>query len=148
MLSASCETRDPDAFSCTLKRAGLSHPVSLPENPFAVPPSLQESPVPPSLPETAPLLDENPSWGFWEVMGLAVITLIAMFGSVLGVAYFVHRRFAPASSFFESLKRPETIVGGQLLAYFIVLLVMYAMVSAQTGGRFLDGIRWNWPRNW
>ena len=127
-----------------------SNPVSVPENPFAVPPSLPASPLPapPPLPTTAPPPEENPSWGFWEVVGLAVITLIAMFGCVVGVAYFVHRRFAPASPFFESLKRPETIVGGQLLAYFLVLLVMYAMVSAQTGGSFLDGVRWNWPRNW
>ncbi len=92
--------------------------------------------------------DENPSWNFWDVLGLTVITFIAMFGCVLGVAYFVHRRFSPTAPFLDSLKRPEVIVGGQLLAYFLVLLVMYAMVASQTNGRVLEGLRWNWPRNW
>jgi hypothetical protein len=65
---------------------------------------------------------------------------------VLGTAYFVHRRFSPATPWIESLKRPEVIVGGQLLAYFLILLLMYRMVSAQTGGNVLQAIRWNWPR--
>jgi uncharacterized protein len=92
--------------------------------------------------------DENPPWSFWEVIALAVITVVAMVVCVLGTAYFVHRRFSPAIPWIESLKRPEVIVGGQLLAYFLILLLMYRMVSAQTGGNVLQAIRWNWPRNW
>jgi membrane protease YdiL (CAAX protease family) len=120
--------------------------VSVPENPISVPPPLPESQVPATaLPVAAA---ENPPWNFWDVMGLIVIAVVAMFGCVLGVAYFVHERFTPAIPFVESLKRPEVIVGGQLLAYFLVLLVMYRMVSTQTNGRVLEAIRWNWPQNW
>ena len=48
----------------------------------------------------------------------------------------------------EALRRPEVIVGGQLLAYFLVVVVMYCMVSVQNNGRVLEATRWNWPRNW
>jgi membrane protease YdiL (CAAX protease family) len=122
--------------------------VSVPENPFSALPPLPESPIPASpLPVTAPP-DEDPPWNFWDVLGLTVIALVAMFACVLGAAYFVHERFTPATPYVESLKRPEVIVGGQLLAYILVLLVMYRMVSTQTDGRVLAAMRWNWPRSW
>ena len=62
---------------------------------------------------------ENPSWSGWDVAALAVITVVAIVGCVLATAYVVHVRFSPATPWFESLKRPEVIVGGQLLAYFL-----------------------------
>jgi CAAX protease family protein len=123
-------------------------PVSAPHNPISEPaaPPEEQLPTSASVPSNPP--DENPPWSFWEVIALAVITVVAMVVCVLGTAYFVHRRFSPATPWIESLKRPEVIVGGQLLAYFLILLLMYRMVSAQTGGNVLQAIRWNWPRNW
>lgn len=122
--------------------------MSAPENPLSVPPPLSESPIPAAtLPVTAPP-DENPSWSFWDLLGLTVISLVALFGCVLATAYFVHRRFSPSLPMIESLKRPEVIVGGQLLAYFLVLLLMYVVVSSQNNGHVLQAIRWNWPQNW
>lgn len=109
----------------------------LPESQFALAPS----------PLTAPPA-EDPPWSFWEVLALAVITIVAMVVCVLGAAYVVHRRFTPATPWIESLKRPEVIVGGQLLAYFFILFVMYRMVSVQSSGKVLEAIRWNWPQHW
>jgi len=133
-------------ISCTLTLESHRNPVSLPENPVPVYPPLPESPATPPAPLALP--DENPSWSGWEVLALAVITFVVLVGCVVGTAFFVHRRFSPASPMVESLKRPEVIVGGQLLAYFLVLLVMYAMVSSQNNGRVLGAVRWNWPQNW
>ena len=92
--------------------------------------------------------EENPPWSFWEVIALAVITVVAMV--VLRPRYGLFRASSllACNPWIESLKRPEVIVGGQLLAYFLILLLMYRMVSAQTGGNVLQAIRWNWPRNW
>ena len=81
-------------------------------------------------------------------MALGVITFVTIVASVFGSAFFVHVRFAPETPWLESLKRPEVIVGGQLLAYVLVLLVMYFMVSAQSDGHVLEALRWNWPTNW
>jgi uncharacterized protein len=121
--------------------------VSSPENPVPVYPPIPEPPaIPPAVIANPP--DENPSWGFWELLGLSVITIVTMIGSIVGAAYFVHHRLSPGAPMIESLKRPEVIVGGQLLAYVVVLLVMYAMVAAQNNGRVLEAIRWNWPKNW
>lgn len=124
--------------------------MSAPHNPISEPAAPTEVRLPLATAASVPSnpSDENPPWSFWEVIALAVITIVAMVACVLGTSYFVHRRFSPALPWIESLKRPEVIVGGQLLAYFLVLLVMYRMVSAQTGGSVLGAIRWNWPRNW
>lgn len=125
----------------------LPNPVSAPHNPISEPAAPTEEQLPiTDVPSNPP--EENPPWSFWEVIALAFITVVAMVVCVLGTAYFVHRRFSPTSPWMESLKRPEVIVGGQLLAYFLILLLMYRMVSAQTGGSVLQAIRWNWPRNW
>jgi membrane protease YdiL (CAAX protease family) len=90
---------------------------------------------------------ENPSWSGWDVAALAVITVVAIVGCVLATAYVVHARFSPTTPWFESLKRPEVIVGGQLLAYVFIILLMYRMVSNQSDGEVLEAIRWNWPHN-
>src|SRR5215468_10810325 len=94
-------------------------PVSLPENQAPVYPPIPETavtpaPVPPLFP------DENPSWSGWEVLALAVTTFVVLVSCVVGTAYFVHHRFSPTAPMVEALKRPEVIVGGQLLAYFLV----------------------------
>jgi len=122
--------------------------VSFPENPIPVFPPVPEPPLVSPSPDEGKRLDENPSWGFWEILGLVVTTFVAMLGSIFGLASFIHRRFSPAVPVAESLKRPEVIVGGQLLAYVLVLLVMYAIVSSENQGRVLEPLRWNWPKNW
>jgi len=141
------EIRDSVSFSCTLNSESPSNAVSVPENPISQSPSLPESPYPASPLPLPSASVENPPWNIWDVLGLAVINLVAIVGCVLGTAYFVHVRF-PAAPWIEGLRRPEVIVGGQLLAYFLVVVVMYRMVSVQSDGRVLEAIRWNWPNSW
>lgn len=122
--------------------------MSDPHNPISelTPTETQNPPVDvPSLPSPP---CENPPWTGWDVLALTVITFVTIVACVLASAYFVHVRFSPATPWIESLQRPEVIVGGQLLAYFFILFLMYRMVYGQSDGRVLEAIRWNWPHNW
>ena len=123
-----------------------SSPVSDLHNPISeLPPTeLQNPPTHPT--RFTPLPDENPPWTGWDVVALLFITFFSIVACVFATAYFVHARFS--IPWLESLQRPEVIVGGQLLAYFLVLLLMYRMVYTQSDGKVLEAIRWNWPRNW
>jgi uncharacterized protein len=122
--------------------------VSAPENPISQSPAIPESPYPVTPVPTPVPPAENPPWNIWDVLGLAVITIVTIVACVLGAAYVVHLRFSPGTPWIESLRRPEVIVGGQLLAYVLVLIVMYRMVSVQSNGRVFEAIRWSWPKNW
>jgi len=107
------------------------------------------TPMPPSLsPAVPPAPAENPPWNLWDVAGLTLITLITMTGCLLLGAYFVHRQFAPSVPWTELTKRHEVLVGAQFLTYLLVLVVMYLVVDAQSEGRALEAIRWNWPQSW
>jgi len=127
-----------------------SNPVSAPENPIPEPQATPEPPFQPVLPvvSTLPPSAENPAWTIWDVIGLALITVVAIIGCVLATSLVVHLRFASGSPWVDSLKRPEVIVGGQLLAYITVVLLMYRMLASSSSGKVLDTIRWNWPPNW
>ena len=109
--------------------------MSAPENPLAPSPALPEPPYSVSPLPIASALVEDPPWNIWDVAGLAVISLVTIVACVLGAAYFVHRRFSPATPWIESLRRPEVIVGGQLLAYLLVLVVMTAWSQCRATGR-------------
>ena len=102
----------------------------------------------PAQTEPPPQPIEDPPWNLWDVIALAFISFFTVLGCVLALGYFVHRRFTPAAPFFESLKLPEVIVGGQLLAYVLVFLLMYRMVYNQSHGHVLSATRWNWPERW
>lgn len=121
--------------------------MSAPYNP------LSESSVPtepglPFPPPTPPILRENPPWSGWDVFALCVITVVSIVVCILATAFVVHVRFSPDMPWIESLKRPEVIVGGQLLAYLLISVLIYRMVHNQSGGRVFEALRWNWPHNW
>jgi membrane protease YdiL (CAAX protease family) len=124
-------------------------PVSAPHNPISEPPA----PTEPQFPLTAtgftsPPPSENPPWNGWDVLALGFVTFVTVVACVLATAYFVHLRFSPATPWIESLKRPEVIVGGQLLAYFFILILMYRIAYTGSGGKVFEAIHWNWPQNW
>jgi uncharacterized protein len=121
--------------------------VSTSDNP--VPDLPLSTPAPPSLsPAARPTPAEDPPWNLWDIAGLTIITLLSITAFLLGGAYFVHRKFAPAVPWPELTKRHEVLVGAQFLAYLLVLVVMYFMVDAQSKGKAWEAICWNWPHNW
>lgn len=148
----SMNSRSPP-FSCKFKGGDSPNPkpVSSPQNPLSeplAPPSRATQLDSPPSPSPARPPVEDPPWTGWEVSALAVLSLFTIVVSVLATAYVVHARFSPGLPWWESVKRPEVMVGGQFLAYVLLFLLMYALVRNHTDGRVLDAIRWNWPQRW
>jgi uncharacterized protein len=126
---------------------------------LSTPPNPISEPVVPPIPEdhaegllalgpvvVSPV--EDPPWSGWDVLALAALTLVTIIVSVLVVAYVAHSHFLPDLSWIKAASRPEVIVGGQLLAYLFIFLLMYMMVHSRSGGHVLQALRWNWPENW
>jgi len=125
-------------------------PVSAPENPISEPQLSPDPPFQPILPAVPapPPSTEDPAWTIWDVVGLAFITFVAIIGCVLATSVIVHVRFDPRSPWVDSLKRPEVIVGGQLLAYILVVFLMQRLLASSRRGSVLATLRWNWPTHW
>jgi len=107
------------------------------------------SPPPPALePVTSPSPVEDPPWNLWDVAGVTIIFALMMTICLVGLAYLSHRFLAASVPWTELTKRHDILMGAQLLTYVLTSIVMYRMVWTQTGGKVLQAIRWNWPRNW
>jgi len=100
----------------------------------------------PGVPVPPPL--ENPRWSGWDVLALAVIALLTIVLSLLAVSLAAHRYLYPRVPWAEVAQRPDLIVLSQLLAYVIVLGVMYQLAGDTSRAQVAGSIRWNWPRNW
>jgi membrane protease YdiL (CAAX protease family) len=146
--ASDCWMLPAPVLSCTLEaKACLKTPVSSPENHIPEIP-LTSPPAAPLAPASPPLPAEDPPWSVLEVIGLTILTILTMTGSLVGGAYFVHRHFAPATPWAELTKRHDILVGAQFVTYLVILLVMYTMVDTQSSGKAWEAIRWNWPNNW
>jgi membrane protease YdiL (CAAX protease family) len=81
-----------------------------------------------------------------EVLALAVGTIVIVFVSMLLVSWGVHHLLAPRTPWGDIARRPEVVVFSQVVAYCVVLVMMYWLAGAR-GGRPKDTLRWNWPRH-
>lgn len=125
--------------------------MSSPPNPISEPvvPPVPETRMD-GLPEIAPVAPpvEDPPWSGWDVLALAALTLVTIGVCVLLAGYVVHSYFLPDRNWARAATSPEAIVGGQLLAYLLILVLMYMIVESRSGGPVLQALRWNWPPNW
>jgi membrane protease YdiL (CAAX protease family) len=122
--------------------------VSTPDNPIpepAVPAQQQLQVTDASGPTLA--LRENPPWTVAEVLALAVLTGVTIFGCILA-ALALHLHLANSAPWVRNITPPEIMVGGQLLAYILIFILVYKLVENHSQGRVLEAIRWNWPPNW
>jgi uncharacterized protein len=121
--------------------------LSLPPNPAFYLAS-STSPQPGPLPPVGPLPEEAPPWSGWDVLGIAVLTVIAimlfLFGSTLVAQRFFFARL-PAS---EVAKFPLVTVIAQMLAYCVMFFFMIALAKRSGALSFWEAIRWNWPASW
>ena len=94
-----------------------------------------------------PTLAENPPWSGWEVVALAIITLVTMVLCILVVGYTLRPYLAPHAAWSNVITMPEVIVCGQLLAYVLLFFLMYGLIRNHTEQSVFQTLRWNWPMN-
>jgi len=104
-------------------------------------------PVPPV--ETAtelvpPPPPREPAWSFWDLVMIAVVFLAGMilFGLLIVVGLKLYGIAVPKEM---SPLLVRVMLGAQALAYIVVLLFMYHLVTAQYGRRFNEAVRWTAP---
>ena len=99
-------------------------------------------------PQASLSLDENPSWSGWDVLGIVILTIVAIFSFLLVVTYATQRLFYPNLPMVDVARFPLLTVVAQLLAYIVVLAYMVSLVKRDSAKPFLTMIRWNWPAGW
>ena len=119
--------------------------LSSPEYPVFDAASGVEPQASPPLPPPARI--ENPSWSGWDVLSIAVLTIASIMVFLFATTFAVQRLLYPHEPAIEVAKYPMVTVVAQLLAYFVVLGFMVALVR-RAPQPFGEAIRWNWPQNW
>ena len=118
--------------------------MSSPENPIGslspLEPVYAPEPLPPFEPKPKV---EDPPWSGWDVLMLIAVTIGASFVLSMGVITLAWVVFYKTSSWLEVARIPELVLVAQLLAYVVVLAVMYRLVDIRAG-RFWEAVRWNW----
>ena len=102
----------------------------------------------PALPEFSPLPapPPDPAWNGWDIVRLICLTVVALFVGVFAVLLIARATAHPHPSLGDVARNPLVIVGGQSLAYLLVLAYMYVLVTRERRRPdFLAAIHWNWP---
>jgi membrane protease YdiL (CAAX protease family) len=87
---------------------------------------------------------ENPVWSGWDVLLIALLTILTMFAvevlTVVGARVLVY----PHSSFADVAHKPVLALIGEFLAYIAVAAYMVMLVEGKYHQPFWRAIRWNW----
>jgi membrane protease YdiL (CAAX protease family) len=96
---------------------------------------------------TAPPPVENPVWSGWDVLLIALLTILTLFVveliTVLGARALVY----PKSSFGDLAQKPVLALIGEFLSYIAVAAYMVMLVEGKYHASFWQAIRWNWRGN-
>jgi membrane protease YdiL (CAAX protease family) len=97
---------------------------------------------PPLVPVTPPA--ENPVWGWWDVILIALLTVLTLVVvellTVVGARVFIYHRL----SISEVAQKPVLALVGEFLSYIAVAIYMVMLVEGKYHVRFGEAIRWNW----
>jgi membrane protease YdiL (CAAX protease family) len=115
--------------------------VSSPQNPWPEP---QSHP----LPVAPPVVSSTYPWSGWDVLQIAVLTVVSVSIFLPLLAFAAKRLLYPRVPLFDVITYPMVTVLGQMLAYLLVLAFMVAIVKRVPGRSFWTAIQWNWPQNW
>ncbi len=113
--------------------------VSYPD-PYLNPPGATE-PLSPAVPATPP---RDPVWSGWDVLLLAAVALLGIFlFSTIGVVLLVVK--TPGHKPLDAGQVTPIALMAQLLAYLVVVGVMYLVVVVRYRRKFWEAVRWRWP---
>ncbi len=88
----------------------------------------------------------DPAWTGWDMVRLTCITIVALFVSVFAVLLVARATLYPHRSLGDIARNPLIAVAGQSLAYLVVLVYMYVLVTKERRRPdFLTAVHWNWP---
>jgi membrane protease YdiL (CAAX protease family) len=89
----------------------------------------------------------DPAWNGWDVVRLICVTIVALFLGLFVALLVARGVLYPHRSLGEIARNPLVVVGGQCLAYLLVLGYMYVLVTRERHRPdFFTAIHWNWPR--
>ena len=91
---------------------------------------------------------ENPSWGFLDVVLIAIFSLIAT--GLLTMVAFTIVHFIPKwkhLSVSQLAAEPLVLIPPQAFGYLLTLGFMVLVVRRGTDVAFLRAVKWRWPRN-
>jgi membrane protease YdiL (CAAX protease family) len=95
-----------------------------------------------STPPTPP----DPAWNGWDVVRLVCVTIVALFVGLFVALLVARGLLYPHRPLGDIARNPLVVVGGQCLAYLLVLGYMYVLVTRERRRPdFLTAIHWNWP---
>ncbi len=97
-------------------------------------------------PESAPPIQgENPPWGIWDVVRIAVVAVIAIgLFSMAAMGIAIGRIGAVRASAADLARNPRIVVPAQFAAYVVVVVYMVLLVHSH-GRPFWRSLRWCWP---
>ena len=109
-------------------------------------------PAPPPVP-TSELAtsqsSENPPWGGWDVLRIALLMFLLPYIVLPVVALIVEKRFYPGMPIGDVLQKPWLLLSTQFAMYLVVLAYMIMFVESRFHQQFWPTIRWYWPgRYW
>ena len=93
---------------------------------------------------------EDPPWNGLDllIIGLVLVAALFLFTSIFFVAV-LHSRLSGGISAAELGKNPGplVIVPGMTLAYLVMLIAMYMLVTRHRQRSFWQTVGWRWPLN-
>jgi membrane protease YdiL (CAAX protease family) len=123
--------------------------LSLPDQPL---PELQIEPPAEAVVAPAPINPgaEDPPWNGLDllIIGLVLVAALFLFTSIFFIAV-LHSRLSGGMSAAELGKNPGplVIVPGMTLAYVVMLIAMYVLVTRHRQRPFWQTVGWRWPRS-
>ena len=121
---------------------------------FNIPPDNFSSQPEPPRPEQIAVEEEkhtpveNPVWSGWDVLLIALITVVLPSLLLLVTVNVVHKFFYPAIPLRQLGEKPILGLTAELTAYVILLCFMVVLIEGKYQTSFMKAIRWNWPWRW
>lgn len=133
-------------------RPGNGEPIPFPLSPTEAPAPESFSPEMPfsvlasgTMEHPAPVR-QFPAWSIFDamaVLGVTALSIVMCSVVALGIAHSLPRYRHMAA--IDLAQLPLVIIGSQIAAYPIVIVLMAMVVRSKSGERFLPAIHWNWP---